>query len=69
MQPLQQRRGDAPGALDLVSDACNLRPEFAGAGDGIGTGLDVHAPPRAVAPLRPNAWALSTADSAQGLCS
>ena len=59
MQPLQQRLGDAPRALDLVGRGGDLRPELAGAGDRVRTGLDVHAPPRIGRPLRPTAPALS----------
>jgi hypothetical protein len=45
MQPLQQRLGDALGALDLVGRGRDLRSELAGAGDRVGSGLDVHTSP------------------------
>jgi len=64
MEPPQQRLGDAPRALDLVGCGGNLHPELARAGDRVRTGLDVHAPPQAGWPLRPNARALSTVLSA-----
>ena len=59
MEPPQQRLGDAPRALDLVGRGGDLRPELAGAGDRVRTGLDVHAPPQIGRPLRPTAPALS----------
>jgi len=64
MEPPQHRLGDAPRALDLVGCGGNLGPELARAGDRVRTGLDVHAPPQAGRPLRPNARALSTVLSA-----
>jgi hypothetical protein len=59
MEPAQQRLGDAPRALDLVGCGGDLRPELACAGDRVGTGLHVHAPPRVGRLLRPTARALS----------
>jgi hypothetical protein len=64
MEPPEQRLADAPRALDLVGRGGNLRPERAGAGDRVRTRLDVHAPPQAGMPLRPNARALPTVWSA-----
>jgi hypothetical protein len=63
MQPPQQCFGDASRALDLVGRGRDLRPELAGAGDRIRTGLDIHASPRICTPLRPTARALSTVSS------
>jgi len=63
MEPSQQRLGDALRALDLVGRGGDLRPEFAGAGDRVWTGLDVHAPPQIGNPLRPTVPALSRAGS------
>ena len=51
MEPLQQCLGDAPRALDLVGASSNLRPEFAGAGERVRTGLNVHASPQAGRPI------------------
>src|SRR6185437_11450418 len=45
VQPLQQRSGNALRALDLVGSRRNLRAEFAGAGNRVGTGFCVHGPP------------------------
>src|SRR3954469_19678926 len=53
MQPFQQRLGDAARALDLVGRGSDLRPELAGTGDRVRTGLDVHASPQIGRPLRP----------------
>jgi hypothetical protein len=59
MKPVQQRLRDALRALDFIGCGSDLRPELAGAGDRVRTGLDVHAPPQAVGLLRPNARPLS----------
>src|SRR6266850_4103554 len=64
MEPCKQRRGDAPRAFDLVGRGGDLRPELAGAGDRVRTGLDVHARPRIGRLLRPTARALSIVSQA-----
>ena len=53
MQSLQQRLGDTPRALDLVGRGDDLRPELAGAGERVRTGLDAHASSRIGRALRP----------------
>src|SRR5690348_18342369 len=61
MQSVQQWIWDTARALDLGGRGGDLRGELVGAGEGIRTSLDIHAPPRTGGPLRPNSRALSTA--------
>ena len=56
MEPLQQRLGNAPRALDLVGRSSDLHPELAGAGDRVWMSMRHLC---LAGPLRPTARTLS----------